>query len=484
MTFSNTPLSTFRNMDMIREYESDGKTTSSSNDELGPRQSRQVYLVTYSQADRTKFPTRHSFAEAVVASFSSRSAVVLHWCCSEEKHKKSGTHYHMCVKLDRVQRWMSAKAFLLENYSISVHFSSKHINYYSAWKYVTKEDEQYQQSENHPDLTNEGEPRTTRAHEALGRRRTEGVQNNSDLTDSEREDEAAGSQPSCSKPRGKKRKRLTAFEVSEIIVSKHLNTRTELLAFANSQRTEGKTDLAEFLVNRGTRVVNELIETTWEMQTAKAKMDRSRKSRMELLYNAYEADCICDTTGEWRSFAMELLNNNNIARETFTNSIKTALEKGRGKYRNVMLTGPTNCGKTFLLNPLNKIYETFTNPASTSFAWVGAEKAEIVFLNDFRWSPQIIPWHDLLLMLEGQLVHLPAPKSHFAKDITFYNDTPIFATSKQPLAFVKHGILDDRETEMMTVRWNTFNLYSQIPGCRQKEVNPCPACFASFILDS
>ena len=76
MTFSNTPLSTFRNMEMIREYESDGKTTSSSNDELGPRQSRQVYLVTYSQADRTKFPTRHSFAEAVVASFSSRFAVV------------------------------------------------------------------------------------------------------------------------------------------------------------------------------------------------------------------------------------------------------------------------------------------------------------------------------------------------------------------------------------------------------------------------
>ena len=72
----NYIMSTFRNMEMIREYESDGKTTSSSNDELGPRQSRQVYLVTYSQADRTKFPTRHSLAEAVVASFSSRSAVV------------------------------------------------------------------------------------------------------------------------------------------------------------------------------------------------------------------------------------------------------------------------------------------------------------------------------------------------------------------------------------------------------------------------
>jgi hypothetical protein len=48
-------------------------------------------------------------------------------------------------------------------------------------------------------------------------------------------------------------------------------------------------------------------------------------------------------------------------------------------------------------------------------------------LNDFRWSPQIIAWQDLLLLLEGQKVNLPAPKSHFAKDVTFEGDTPIFS---------------------------------------------------------
>ena len=48
-----------------------------------------------------------------------------------------------------------------------------------------------------------------------------------------------------------------------------------------------------------------------------------------------------------------------------------------------------------------------------SFAWVGAEEAELLFLNDFCWSPQIVPWHDLLLLLEGEPVHVPAPKTHF-----------------------------------------------------------------------
>ena len=127
-----------------------------------------------------------------------------------------------------------------------------------------------------------------------------------------------------------------------------------------------------------------------------------------------------------------------------------------------MLTRPTNIGKTFLLLPLNKIYKSFANPPSTSFVWIGAEKAEIIFHNDFRWSPQIIPWHDLLI-LESQLVHMPALKCHLAKDITFDNGTPIFATSKQPIVCMKNGSLDERESDMMTVRWKTFNLQCQMP---------------------
>ena len=78
-----------------------------------------------------------------------------------------------------------------------------------------------------------------------------------------------------------------------------------------------------------------------------------------------------------------------------------------------------DCGKTFLLNPLNILSRNFTIPATTTFAWVGTAEAEVVFLNDFRWSPQIVPWHDLLLLLEGQEVHLPAAKTHYKEDSSF-----------------------------------------------------------------
>ena len=117
-----------------------------------------------------------------------------------------------------------------------------------------------------------------------------------------------------------------------------------------------------------------------------------------------------------------------------------------------MIVGPANCGKSFLLKPLNVIFKTFSNPASTSFTLAGTEAAEFIFLNDFRWSPFVIQWHDFLLLLEGQLVPLPVPKTHYTKGIVFQKDTPIFATGKNPIIYVRNGAVDEKDSEMMMVR--------------------------------
>ena len=66
-------------------------------------------------------------------------------------------------------------------------------------------------------------------------------------------------------------------------------------------------------------------------------------------------------------------------------------------------------------------------------------------------------WHDLLLMLKGDVVHLPAPKTHLAKDISLTSDTRIFCTGKHRLMYIKNGIVDERECGMMDVRWKIFH---------------------------
>jgi len=135
-----------------------------------------------------------------------------------------------------------------------------------------------------------------------------------------------------------------------------------------------------------------------------------------------------------------------------------------------------------LLNPLTIIFKTFLNPASTTFAWVGAESGEMIFLNNFPWSAQVLPWQDLLLLLEGQPVHFSAPKTHYAQDIAFEKDTPIFCKSKSEIVLIKGGVVDDFETQMMSVRWRVYSLYAQLPESEQVILSPCGKCFARLVL--
>lgn len=95
-------------------------------------------------------------------------------------HRRTGgVHYHVSIKLDRVQRWLASNKILQEQHGISVHFSSVHVNYYSAWKYVTKEDGEYEQSDKHPDLTSSQAPSTMTAYQALSGRRRARLQSHS-----------------------------------------------------------------------------------------------------------------------------------------------------------------------------------------------------------------------------------------------------------------------------------------------------------------
>ena len=151
-----------------------------------------------------------------------------------------------------------------------------------------------------------------------------------------------------------------------------------------------------------------------------------------------DTPCVC--SGRYIQCAYDILLNNGIDICAFATSVYVLLQQGRGKYRNLMIVGPANCGKTLLMNPLSKIYDTFCNPATGTFAWVGAQSAEVIFLNDFRWNPKVLPWHDMLLLLEGHPVHFPAPKTHFSCDILFEKDTPIFCTSKRPLVYITDGV--------------------------------------------
>ena len=151
---------------------------------------------------------------------------------------------------------------------------------------------------------------------------------------------------------------------------------------------------------------------------------------MEILHAVKHQDCVEGCNTQWLCMARDILHRNGISGTKFAEAVRTLLIKGRGKN--------CNWGKTFLLNPLNTKYRTSTNPVTTSFAWVGAELCEVIF-----FLMTFVGWRRLslgticyyIVLLEGQTVHLPAPKSQYSKDIEFKHDAPIFCTGKDEIVF-------------------------------------------------
>ena len=88
------------------------------------------------------------------------------------------------------------------------------------------------------------------------------------------------------------------------------------------------------------------------MQNAEHGLARRGKSRMEILEKTSSKECAEDCNGTWIEMAQKTLERNNIQAPDFAKAVKVLLQKGRGKYRNLMIVGPVNCGKTFMLNPL------------------------------------------------------------------------------------------------------------------------------------
>ena len=99
-------------MEFLSQYGSSSTESSQSSDlddflasQLKPRDTRTVYLATYSRANLRKFEGREEFTRADVEVFPTNNVRVLHWCCSLEDHKKSGKHFHVAIKRNDV--WKS-----------------------------------------------------------------------------------------------------------------------------------------------------------------------------------------------------------------------------------------------------------------------------------------------------------------------------------------------------------------------------------------
>eukprot|EP00794_Sanderia_malayensis_P001925 gene1925-biopygen1749 len=164
-------------------------------------------------------------------------------------------------------------------------------NYFSAYKYVTKEDKEALHSDGHPDLTSATSPRTSKSSKKLMCKKRERSANRMEPVD------GIDHQPGPSRP--PKARRLSNLDVADVIITKTITDEMGLYALANEQKLEGKTDLANFVFGKGNKGVNELILQAWKMNDSAGKIERGKVTRMERIESAVTGECVneCEDSG-------------------------------------------------------------------------------------------------------------------------------------------------------------------------------------------
>ena len=444
---------------------------------------RMVYLGTYSRANLEIVPSRKRFAEIVIEAFNRfGDGVVQKWACALEPHRQDeAVHYHIAIKLDKSRRFKLVVLLIKKKHGIDVHFDEWKTEYADCYRYVVKVDrDNHITSEGHVCLMNP--PKTARA---LSARRARSMERRAEEVGTS---VAATSVAIAAVPPKKpfKPAKLSKEDVARIVVANNVRDDDDLCALAQGQAAEGKHDLENYIYRNPKEADrHHVIESAWKVANAKERRERANKSKMDILREALDKPCSSHTC-RWLPAALEVLERNNIARAEWARIVTDNLKYGRGKGFNLMVVGPTNCAKTFMLMPLVDIFDTFTSPAQGKFNWVGAPKKELIMLNDFRYGnkgdQEVMEWGMFLNLLDGSPVTIAQPKSHFASDADWRTIQPIFATADGPIRRItQDGRIDQGETGQMDERWvvKPFTYQFASPDYFLKR---CARCFAHLLL--
>ena len=104
-----------------------------------------------------------------------------------------------------------------------------------------------------------------------------------------------------------------------------------------SRESKEKRLLAQLMANKGDNAINDAFAAAKKFSEAESKLERSKKSQMDLLNQAQAGHCCESCEGKWLSGAKKVLEGNGIAFKSFCEAMYIVLEKERGKYQNIYI---------------------------------------------------------------------------------------------------------------------------------------------------
>ena len=94
------------------------------------------------------------------------------------------------------------------------------------------------------------------------------------------------------------------------MVKNNIHRATELHTAAEERKKEGQSDLAAFALPCTKNSLNDLIESTWEMQNEKATLEREKTPTMQTLEKVRLSSCVDGCDMEWYICSRDILQKN------------------------------------------------------------------------------------------------------------------------------------------------------------------------------
>ena len=446
----------------------------------GKKTWRRVYFLTLSQC---KLGTREQVGTVVDLCFALAypHMTLEYYSVFKEPHADGNTHFHVCIKGSRTFRWAALKRKLQEKLGsgASVHISDAACGYHACFRYCSlpSSKKTMAQLDSAPLLSDRHPPK----HEALTAPKWV---SNFKKPECDKEEEEEATKPKQRKP---PKTVLVNMAVRYLgLANMDIEEAAAVLtSYAQDESDAGRHDLFGFVTS--TNNLRGVILRQIEISTAKLRLIRMRKTRIEILREAAELKCASKCDGRCRIATEQILDLQGF-KDRFIDAVLHALQVGRMKEANIFIHGDKNRGKSFLLQPLTKIFNCFLNPTKGTFSLMKLPGKECVVLEDFRYHggpADILCQEQFLQWLEGQQVEIKMPKNEAgAEDVTYSGDAPLFFSSKGPLYVTfGGGGVDVAETEMLQVRLDSFHCTQPIPrpDYRLGKIK-CAACYARMLL--
>jgi hypothetical protein len=260
-----------------------------------------------------------------------------------------------------------------------------------------------------------------------------------------------------------------------------VTTEHAFLLYAHSEASQNRTDLLDFAL--GHKDLGGFIHKVRTSNPAylEERARRSGLTPMQKLDDARRSDCMCPRGGKtWSEAASEIMTLNGHTREAFARRIETCMKGPDKTTRTLMICGPSNCGKSFLINPLHAIFDNVaTKPtAKSSYALQRLIGADLVLWHEVDRSIfDIIHVNDFFLWLEGDDWTIGKPKNSAAADVQWSGrGVPTLFTGGMPLTHTDPG-----KNTMIYNRLDFFHLHMPIPKEKAVKLARCQRCFADFV---